>query len=202
MNLPNSSDLEVPLTYDKIDFELNGPMIVKPNDSKESSKDDFFIIESKNDEDQFNQNKKVDIDYSIQQYIYGDSRNMYEVIGSYSHSKDIFTFFPIRKIRQFPLTIRSSSYVESTELPKEIINNVKEFLRLFNYEGYFDLELKKCESSNKFYFIECNFRLGAPLSIVSKYNNKILTKILYEYDQVSEVDYLNHSNKPIGLMIK
>ncbi|MGN0444709.1 MAG: hypothetical protein ACI4F5_08870 [Acutalibacteraceae bacterium] len=57
--------------------------------------------------------------------------------------------------------VTTSGVICSAELPDSTTDKIKSFLRNMNFQGVFDLEC--LVSDNKVYFIEVNFRTGAPI---------------------------------------
>lgn len=178
------------------------PIIVKPTDSLKYGKEYFQVIHNENEYEFFLKNINREINFFAEEFIAGGSDNMYELIGYFDYKKNLFGHFGIKKKRQFPPVIGSSSYVESFHFPNEITHNLSLFFSEIEYRGLFDAEFKFCSTRKAYFFIECNFRAGAPISFTETNNfsllNNFLRGISYSYKSDSksywmndQIDYVN-----------
>ena len=161
----------VPIQYDISGITINNindlsfPLIYKPKQSVNYSKADFEIFYFQEDLLNFLQSNKINKDFLLEEYIEGDSNNMYEVFGIRNRYINISPCI-IKKIRQFPLNIGSSSFIK-TKFNNHLKELSEKLLDKLNYNGLTDIEFKYCQKRKVYYFIELNARPGAPI-IVSK----------------------------------
>lgn len=138
------------------------PAIVKPLISIEGRKSDIAIvrdcIELERELDRFAKMRYDQV--MIERYIYGQDEYMLEIQGCSSESK-VEIVGIIKKEREYPMHRGSTSYARVLNIhPAVNYEIVKEFIRKTKYVGIFDLELKYVDGVA--YYIECNFRNGAP----------------------------------------
>ena len=107
----------------------------------------------------------------VEQFLCGKSEYMIEVVGA-STSTEVFIAGIIRKIREYPIINGSTSYAW-VEMKSSVIDIelVKKYILETHYIGLFDMEFKYVDG--KVYFIECNFRNGAPSYIFTRLNVNI-----------------------------
>jgi predicted ATP-grasp superfamily ATP-dependent carboligase len=154
----------VPRTYrfnqlDSVSF----PVIVKPCDSLKFGKETFRIVHNKGELEEVLKDK-TDNDYFIEDYIQNDDLSMYEFLLFRNSKKELSNICPIIKIRQSPPNIGSSSFIKTTSFTS-LNGTIKKFLDSIDYVGLADIELKFCSERQKFFFIETNFRAGAPIHL-------------------------------------
>lgn len=96
----------------------------------------------------------------IEKYICGKNDHMVEVMG-YRGIGGISICGIISKIREFPIKNGSTSFARIVDTHDSIdLLSIKKYIESADYYGLFDIEFKY---ANGFaYFIECNFRNGAP----------------------------------------
>ena len=160
---------EINLFREEINSEWNlFPAIIKPIISIEGKKNDIVIVNNLNE--MFNAFRKLqELQYSrvmIEEYIHGDTEYMIEVLGASKNGEIIFSPF-IKKIREYPIKNGSTSFAK-IELNRNdcYLQEIKQFILDINYQGLFDIEYKY--ANGKVYFIELNFRNGAPAFIFTK----------------------------------
>lgn len=138
------------------------PIIVKPLASIDGAKSDIRIA---GNADQL-RNIFVDMQHKgyervlVEQYICGDDEHMIEVMG-YAANGEVTISGIISKIREFPIKNGSTSYANVVEEHVDIDPmKISRFVSECSFDGLFDMEFKY--AAGKAYFIECNFRNGAP----------------------------------------
>lgn len=144
------------------------PAILKPVISTEGKKADIQKVENEKD-------LRVKLDYFhdngydrilVEEYIYGQDEHMVEVLGYSRKNYEVEIVGIIEKIREYPLKNGSTSYAKiipnHSKLDLEIVKNFVKELKFF---GIFDIEFKF--SGKELYFIEINFRNGAPSYIMT-----------------------------------
>ena len=146
------------------------PLIIKPLVSKEGLKSDISIVDNNYDLkislESFSQKKYKEV--LVEEYIDSQDSYMLEVMG-YSTEENVVITGIVKKIREYPIRNGSTSYaqlIDYCELLK--IDAIKKYIKSSRYIGLFDIEFKY--SGGTFYFIECNFRNGAPNYAVTKLN--------------------------------
>jgi predicted ATP-grasp superfamily ATP-dependent carboligase len=175
--------------------ESDLPVIIKPVDSLKYGKEYFSIIYNLSDYKLFLENKKCEIDFFAEEFIEGKAINMYELLGYFDCEKGAYGYFGINKKRQFPPSIGSSSFIESFNFPHEIIDSLFLFFSKLQYIGLFDVEFKFCSIRKTYFFIECNFRAGAPItfteiddySLIDNYMNGISSS----YNSANKLYWMN-----------
>ena len=173
LNIPQSLMINLPAkmqyTEDYISSKLSYPIILKPLDSNSGKKEDIVVCNAYNqfkssiDELSDRYNKVL-----AQEYIHGPDQLMIEIIGcSSKDGTSIVIPGVIEKIREYPINAGSTSYAKIVRESKFIdVNLVESFIRKIGYNGIFDVEFKY--ANGKAYFIEINFRNGAPGYAVTK----------------------------------
>jgi len=150
------------------------PAILKPVLSIEGVKGDIVRV------DDFMQmheqldvlNKKGYTRVLVEQYITGVNEHMIEVMGYCSKRYGPVICGVVEKIREYPLRNGSTSYARIIQNHKSLdLNSIVSFLKDTQFYGLFDIEFKYADG--KAYFIECNFRNGAPSYAITIYGNNI-----------------------------
>lgn len=168
-NIPESWELDFDSTGIFIPKEIVYPCIVKPLCSIEGKKSDINICQNRSELK--NSLLRLKDDYNrvlVQEYIYGKNDRMLEVIGCITLNKGM-AIMPgvIKKIREYPLNAGSTSYAVVTKdceyIDKGSISNL---MKRICFRGIFDMEFKY--ANGKIYFIEVNFRNGAPGYVLTK----------------------------------
>lgn len=148
------------------------PAILKPLASVDGFKSDISILN--------NQHELIECVSSfktkgyrkalLEEYIHGSDEHMIEVMG-YASNGTVKIAGIISKIREYPIKKGSTSYAEIVAEHKDInFENIKRYIKNSGFSGLFDMEFKY--SDGKAYFIECNFRNGAPAyALTCKGNN-------------------------------
>lgn len=138
------------------------PAIIKPLVSQEGAKSDISIVKS------FQELKETLGKFSmknykqvlIEEYLTGKSEKMIEVLGCRCNDSVLIGGI-VSKIREYPMYRGSTSYAEIVFEQNGIdIDAVKKYIRKTDFDGLFDVEFKYVDGVC--YFIECNFRNGAP----------------------------------------
>ena len=112
-----------------------------------------------------NQRSEILSHLVFQEYIAGNSSNMYTV-GIFADKKsEIKALFTGRKVRGYPADIGDNILGESYELPDFIIDNTKKIVREMSYTGSAEFEYKKNEHTGEFRLIEINPRLWSWIGI-------------------------------------
>ncbi len=129
--------------------------------------------------DLYDQFRKFNRDFIVQDYILGDDTNIYSFHGYFDRQSNPLAFFVGRKIRTFPRECGLSTYLELTQ-NQEVAQLGTDILRQINYVGLAKIDFKKDVRTNKFYILEINPRatlwnhLGAAngmnLSLVAYYD--------------------------------
>ena len=161
LDVPNGKVLD--LKENHLDFSWNVyPAIIKPLVSAEGKKTDIKTVFDKSSLIE-TINTFINEGYErvlIEEYICGNNEHMVEVMGYCSKGKAI-TCGIVSKIREFPFNNGSTSYAQ---LVNEHIGidcfRISKFIENSGFSGLFDMEFKY--ANEKCYFIECNFRNGAP----------------------------------------
>lgn len=146
--------------------KIKYPVIVKPFNSLKFSKNDFIIVRSESE-----LNKVIPRipweDYLLEEFIENNDLSMYEIMAFRDYKGRTSSLCAAVKIRQAPPLIGSSSFIKTTKV-EGFKNKVKRFLDAIEFVGLVDIELKYCNVREKYYFIECNFRAGAPIFLFTK----------------------------------
>lgn len=160
------------------------PSIFKPLNSIGTSKDDITIVTKWQD-----LYKTMDLytsrfkSFQIQEFIEGDTTNMIEIFACRTNSGECIAPGMIKKIRQYPPNKGSSSYIKTCELNENLRYKIDNFLTYIDFLGIADFELKYCSKRKRYYFLEVNYRCGAPiyLSAVAGVNLPYLLLMSLEY---------------------
>lgn len=146
---------------------IKPPCILKPTTSLEFGKEAFQVI--KKEEDIFPAVDAYVLNYGrclLQEFV-GDATadGMIEVFAYNPKSVDRFFSCTIGKIRQYPFSIGSSSFIKTTSLPG-VLGAISRYLSIIDYVGVVDFELKKC--GEQVYFLEVNLRCGTPIYLSAR----------------------------------
>ena len=148
------------------------PAILKPLASVEGFKSDISILNNRHEliECVSSFKTKGYRKVLLEEYIQGRDEHMIEVMG-YAANGTVKIAGIISKIREYPIKKGSTSYAEIVAEHKDInFENIKRYIKNSGFSGLFDMEFKY--SDGKAYFIECNFRNGAPAyALTCKGNN-------------------------------
>lgn len=139
------------------------PAIIKPLVSIEGAKSDIAIVHNKSEfEKEISHYKKLGYKRAlIEEYIDGENAHMIEVMGARNIDGTIDFAGIISKIREYPIKNGSTSYATIVQSHDGVqLENISNFLNRIKYVGIFDIEYKY--ANGQAYFIECNFRNGAP----------------------------------------
>lgn len=96
----------------------------------------------------------------VEQFIQGENAHMVEVMG-FSDGCTVSFGKIVKKIREYPINNGSTAFAEFVSKLEDLdLHKLEKFILNSEYKGIFDIEFKLAD--NKCYFIECNFRNGAP----------------------------------------
>lgn len=146
----------------------------------------------------------------IEEYIHGENAHMVEIMG-YTDGIDVSFGRIIEKIREYPINNGSTAFAKFVCEHEDIdFDTLKRFIIKSGYIGIFDIEFKSVD--RKCYFIECNFRNGAPSYALTKigYNlpvswisgmsgikfkstTKIVSKNLFMCEQTDFLNMIKHN---------
>lgn len=149
--------------------EIIFPCIVKPLSSIDGQKSDIVICKNKLELKDKLFKLKTDYDkVLIQEYIVGKDEKMIEMIGCTTiNNNELIMPAIIEKVREYPLTAGSTSYAKAVRNSKYIDSDkIYILMKKIQFNGIFDMEFKY--ANKKTYFIEINFRNGAPGYALSK----------------------------------
>jgi len=165
-DVASDSGFFVPKTYcfDRLD-EISFPVIIKPKNSLKFGKDSFRIVHDIIDIETALIGKNS-TDFFIEDYIQNDDLSMYELLLFRNNKDEISNICSILKLRQSPPVIGSSSFIKTTQIVS-LSGIVRKFLDSIDYVGLVDIELKFCAKRKKLFFIEANFRAGAPIHLAT-----------------------------------
>ena len=139
------------------------PVILKPLASVDGMKADIRICKT-GAEAAETARSLFDAGYQrllAQQFVASDDEKMTEYIGCKVKGEPVLLFGQLEKIREYPIHRGSTSFARLTEAITYIDPQALDrFLDGVGFEGLFDLEIKVAD--DKAWFIEINFRNGAP----------------------------------------
>lgn len=145
------------------------PAILKPLVSVEGTKSDIAIVGSYEELIDVSKSYRAK-GYSralLEEYIDGENAHMIEVMGGRNFDGTVDFAGIISKIREFPICNGSTSYATIVKEHDGIdLDKLSTFLAETGFVGLFDFEFKY--SGKKAYFIECNYRHGAPGFVFTK----------------------------------
>jgi D-aspartate ligase len=185
-------DLKNEININNID-KLTYPCIIKPLENEKG-----IIKKIKNKNELLNYLyilKKNNNEVMVQEYIHGKNSFMIEMIGFVTTKGEILIPGIIKKIREYPIEAGSTSFgYFSRNNFKLDFSKIYSFIKIIGYNGIFDLEFKYLD--DKPFFIEINFRIGAPHYAYNKSGVNI--PFLYYLDVIG-VDISNlNKNVKIG----
>jgi D-aspartate ligase len=127
--------------------------------NKALKKNRLIVLNNKKQlEDYVDRHSEIFSHLVFQEYIAGNSSNMFTV-GIYADNKsEIRALFTGRKVRGYPADIGDNILGESHDLPDSIIENTKKIVREMSYTGIAEFEYKKDQHTDKFRLIEINPR--------------------------------------------
>lgn len=161
LTVPKSWEIFLNTQY-RLPDNLTFPCIVKPISSLDGKKEDIVVC--KNQLTLENYLFKLRNSYNrmlIQEYVDGEDAIMIEIIGCVTLNGNIIIPAIIEKVREYPLRTGSTSYAKVVKNSLYVdIKKIYSFIKKIGYIGIFDIEMKY--SNGKLYFIEINFRNGAP----------------------------------------
>jgi len=144
--------------------ELRYPVIAKPVDSLSLGKSDFVLAKDPADL-VYSLRKKatnqLGLTFVIQEYVPGADRCVIEAFALNVGGK-VHVPCMAFKHRVYPPVFGSSSYIETFRDP--ILETlVARIVAEFEFPGAVDVELKRDSETGEIYFIEMNYRAGAPI---------------------------------------
>lgn len=176
------------------------PAIVKPIRSIEGNKSDIKVVWSQEELIRCLGLLKRN-NYSsamIEEYIHSDNDYMVEYMGYVRKNGECVVSGALKKIREYPIQRGSTSYAEIyPNLPDVGVSQIQAFLSKTGFYGIFDIEFKS--DGKNAYFIEVNFRNGAPSYAL----NAIGRNVAYEWISDAEPknsEELIQNDKPVLLM--
>ena len=210
ISVPYGELLELSLN---VETELNlkkYPVIIKPVKSIEGAKSH---IKTANDKEELrvviNQYKSLGYKRAlIEEYIGGNDSYMLEVMGSRSRTGIVEYAGIIQKHREFPIINGSTSFATIIQEHEGIdYSKLTQFLSKVGYIGLFDFEFKYLDGEA--YFIECNFRNGAPsyAFTMNGYNlpgvwteNELGISLGANNSKVNNIDFMIEQNDIINML--
>lgn len=172
------------------------PAIVKPNVSYTGKKCDISIVYTRDQLSatirKFKQSGCTNL--LVEEFVGGENSFMVEVMG-FSSGKKTEICGVIKKNREYPMGRGSTSFAELVELTEYADEKMVDCLvKRLSFVGLFDLELM-CKDE-QIYFIECNFRNGAPAYAMTRYGvNLPLTWIYSEMSLDYQIKYVKRKRK-------
>ncbi len=165
--LGKNAGFDVPTsTYLSKFSNFKGPVIVKPLNSIAGGKEDMEVY---NSEKELLKDRKKLLDkfgdMAIQDFIPGNCSNLFEV-HAYNSSKGPL----IAGMQRNKLGVKKNpnTYVgvifENLWIPK-LVNPTMKLMKDLNFNGALDLNFKKSDLDNKYYFMEVNLRTSANLAL-------------------------------------
>lgn len=164
-NVPEFYKISIDAQWIKNLKNIPFPFIIKPEKSVDGNKSEIRICTNETDlkqaidwiEKHLNEIKVL----FVQQFVNGNNNLMVEYCGYKIQDKPVKLIGQLEKIREYPVNRGSTSFAviknNITYLDVEYLNS---FLNEVEFDGIFDLELKVVDGHP--YFIEINFRNGAP----------------------------------------
>jgi len=162
--MAHNAGLFIPQTFvvdlfERIDYEVTYPIIIKPVRSVCGNKSDITVCHSRSEY------RKAILDFKakrynqilIQQYIHNDTSKEIGITGVALPDGGIITYGYIDKIRNRLNINNYGRYIPHAVYSE--IDALKTYIRSTGYIGIFDTDYILC--NDKLYFIECNFRNGA-----------------------------------------
>lgn len=175
------------------------PAILKPVRSLEGKKADIKTVLDKDDL-VMELNKFHALNYKqvlIEEFVHGKNEYMVEAMGYSVPGTPPVICGIIKKIREFPYINGSTSYgLLYSELEGVNENSIEKILEQCGYCGIFDIEYKFADG--KMYFIEMNFRNGAPSYITKSIGNVI--PLMWKKTMEGEVVLSKKINQPLLFM--
>jgi len=159
--VPETKYLEINENFAAELKKFGTPFIIKPVNNFSGSKNDIMICtedsEIKEVSKSFGSYKKV----LVQRYVDGKNNLMVEYCGCKTRGEKVEVYGQLEKIREYPVNRGSTSYAvinkKITYIDVEALDRLLDFTE---FSGIFDLEIKVVDDIP--YFIEINFRNGAP----------------------------------------
>lgn len=193
------------------------PAIMKPKISVEGIKSDIVTAYSIQEYNEALKafKKKGYKDILIEEFICGNDEHMIEIMGERSNKNGCSFAGIIKKIREFPIHNGSTSFARIVQSHIGIeLSVLATMMDEISFNGLFDFEFKY--ANGKAYFIECNFRNGAPGWAFTKIGKNLplmwicgcigipitQTKILTNKDlfMCEHYDIINMLKKDVGVL--
>lgn len=190
--------------------DITFPVIIKPVVSVEGAKSHIKTVY---DKEQYQSviDGYGELGYTrilVEEYICGHDSYMIEVMGARGSNKKVEFAGIIKKYREYPIVNGSTSYATIIQNHKYVdFQKLISFLSTIDYVGIFDFEFKY--SNEKLYFIECNYRNGAPGFVFTK-NGYNLPGVWAELElgidlnlqrlKLNDVDFMVEQNDMINML--
>lgn len=179
----------------EVEFPSRYPLIIKPLASVEGFKSDIRIVYNDNDYKEYLSVLKAR-GYSqvlVEEFIDGKKSYMIEVMG-YSTSKGVKVTGVVNKIREYPISNGSTSFAMIVDVSDGVdLDAIKRYIKTSGFVGLFDIELKYADG--KVFFIECNFRNGAPnyaITLINKINTPFNWMIESEGGEINDSKFFSN----------
>lgn len=159
--VPETKLLEIDENFENELRNFPKPFILKPVNNFCGSKGDISICMSDGEIAETVKNFSSYKTVLIQEYVSGNENLTIEYCGCKSRGKRVEVYGQLEKIREYPVDRGSTSYAVIKEKITYIdVDTLDRLLDITDFSGVFDLELKVVDGVP--YFIEINFRNGAP----------------------------------------
>jgi len=177
---------------------ISPPCILKPATSLNFGKETFNILETKDNIIPIIENYRNQYGKCMLQEFVGDStaNGMIEVLAHKPSNSSRVLACGISKIRQYPYSIGSSSFIKTMPLSKEEHIKLAKYLTLIDYEGVVDFEFKK--KGGQIYFLEINIRCGTPIHL-STCAGLNLVQIAYKHLIGEDINYDSVANPAVSI---
>lgn len=142
--------------------QKNFPLIIKPNNVTGYGKNYYQVVRDKNEFHAFLAKIKKIEDFICEEFVPGDANDMFEIIAFRDNKGRSYAPCVIKKIRQYPPIKGSSSFIKTVN-NRNLSTMATKYLDLINYVGIADIEVKYNQGNGHYYFIEINYRPGAPV---------------------------------------
>lgn len=139
------------------------PAIIKPLVSVEGAKADIVTVYQRQDlENEISAFERKGYNrVLIEEFISGNDEHMVEILGERSPNIGCRFSRIIQKVREYPIKNGSTAFARFVDShPGVSFKQLELMLDDYGFNGLFDFEFKF--ANGKLYFIECNFRNGAP----------------------------------------
>lgn len=181
-----TAGIQVPIHREVIMNEDNVwdkfPAIIKPLASVEGQKNDITTVRNKEElQDSFVALRKKGYKRAlVEEFIDGADSFMVEVLGYVDKMGEPHFSSVIHKVREYPIKNGSTAYAFFEDGATYVdMDALKKAVKLTHYYGIFDIEFKYADG--KAYFIEMNFRNGAPAYATTSRGFNIVGEWIFNY---------------------